>query len=60
MGDVRYTIEEHSENLFKCLRDLNVKTFPTFLIVINPELDRVSEDGFLLLTQLSELSDRCV
>ena len=55
MGDVRYTIEEHSENLIECLRNLNVKTFPTFIIVINPELDRVSEDRFLVLTQLSEL-----
>ena len=55
MGDVRYKFEEHSESLIKCLRDLNVKTFPTYLIVINPELDRVSEDRFLVLTQLSEL-----
>ena len=55
MGDGRYTINEHTENLIRCLSDLNVKMFLTFLIIINPDSDRVSEDRFLVLTQLSKL-----
>ena len=55
MGDTRFTIKEHSDNLIKCLSDLNVRTLPTFLIIINLEANRVSEDRFLVLTQLSEL-----
>ena len=55
MDDAEIDVANHCGNLVKCLENLDVKTFATFLILVNLELSRLSDDRCLLLTQLSEL-----
>ena len=55
MDDGNIKPKTHCDNLVKCMSDLNVKTFPTFLLVINLESDRFLDDGCSLLTKLSFL-----
>ena len=55
MDDTNIGPKTHCENLVKCLNDLNVKTFPTFLLVINLKSDRFLDDNCSLLTKLSFL-----
>ena len=55
MDDAEIDVAVHCGNLVKCLENLDVKTFATFLIVVNLELNRFSDDRCLLLTKLSEL-----
>ena len=52
-GNIKPTT--HCENLVKCMSNLNVKTFPTFLLVINLKSDRFLDDDCSLLTKLSFL-----
>ena len=52
-GNIKPTT--HCDNLVKCMSDLNVKTFPTFLLVIDLKSDRFLDDDCLLLTKLSFL-----
>ena len=55
MDDGGIEPKTHCNNLIKCMSDLNVKTFPTFLLVINLESDRFLDDDCSLLTKLSFL-----
>ena len=55
MDDTNIKPTTHCDNLVKCMSDLNVKTFPTFLLVIDLESDRFLDDGCSLLTKLSFL-----
>ena len=55
MDDTNIKPETHCDNLVKCMSDLNVKTFPTFLLVINLESYQFLDDGCSLLTKLSFL-----
>ena len=55
MDNTNIEHKTHCENLVKCMSDLNVKTFPTFLLVIDLESKRFLEDGCSLLTKLSFL-----
>ena len=55
MDDTNIEPTTHCDNLVKCMSDLNVKTFPTFLLVINLESDRFLDDRCSLLTKLSFL-----
>ena len=54
MDDAIFKLREHCDNLIKCMKEIHVKTFPTFLIVINLSLNHIVEDNCLLLAQLSE------
>ena len=55
MDDGNIEPKTHCNNLVKCMSDLNVKTFPTFLLVIDLESDRFLDDRCSLLTKLSFL-----
>ena len=55
MDNANIEPKTHCNNLIKCMSDLNVKTFPTFLLVINLESDRFLDDGCSLLSKLSFL-----
>ena len=55
MDDTNFEPTTHCNNLIKCMSDLNVKTFPTFLLVINLESERFLDDRCSLLTKLSFL-----
>ena len=55
MDDTNFEPTTHCNNLVKCMSDLNVKTFPTFLLVIDLESDRFLDDRCSLLTKLSFL-----
>eukprot|EP00800_Vazella_pourtalesii_P013989 TRINITY_DN3447_c0_g1_i2.p1 TRINITY_DN3447_c0_g1~~TRINITY_DN3447_c0_g1_i2.p1 ORF type:complete len:524 (-),score=79.35 TRINITY_DN3447_c0_g1_i2:74-1645(-) len=55
MDDTNIGPKTHCENLVKCLGDLNVKTFPTFLLIIKLTTDRFLDDNCSLLTKLSFL-----
>ena len=54
IDDTNFDIQDHCKNLIKCMLEVDVKTFPTFLIVINLLIDNLSDDSSLLLNQLSE------
>ena len=54
MDDGNFKIRHHCENLIKCMSEVHVRTFPTFLIVIDLTLNMLSADRVLLLSQLSE------
>ena len=55
MDDAEISLIHHCDNLVKCLEILDAKSFAAFLIVVNLNLNRLSDDRCLLLTQLSEL-----
>ena len=55
MDDINIEPKTHCNNLIKCMSNLNVKTFPTFLLVINLESDRFLDYRCSLLTKLSFL-----
>ena len=55
MDNVGIEPETHCNNLVECMSDLNVKTFPTFLLVINLDSDRFLADRCSLLSKLSFL-----
>ena len=55
MDDGNIEPKIHCSNLINCLSKSNVKTFPTFLLVINLESDRFMDDNCSLLTKLSFL-----
>ena len=55
MDDAEIRLIHHCDNLVKCLENLDAKSFAAFLIVVNLNLNRLSDDRCLLLTQLSEL-----
>ena len=54
MDGGNFKIRHHCDNLIKCMREVHVRTFPTFLIVIDLTEEILSEDHALLLNQLSE------
>ena len=53
MDDGNIVPKTHCSNLVNCLSKSNMKTFPTFLLVINLESDRFMDDDCSLLTKLS-------
>ena len=53
MGDASIEPKTHCSNLVSCLSKSNMKTFPTFLLVINLESDLFMDDNCSLLTKLS-------
>ena len=55
MDDMNIELKTHCDNLIKCMSDLNVKTFPTFLLVINLKSERFLADRCSLLNKLSFL-----
>ena len=55
MDDGNIEPKTHCNNLVECMSDLNVKTFPTFLLVIDLESDQFLDDLCSLLTKLSYL-----
>ena len=55
MDDASIEPKIHCSNLVNCLSKSNMKTFPTFLLVINLKSDRFMDDDCSLLTKLSFL-----
>ena len=55
MDDANIKPTTHCDNLVKCMSNLNVKTFPTFLLVIDLESDQFLDDLCSLLSKLSFL-----
>ena len=53
MDDASIGPKTHCSNLVSCLSESNMKTFPTFLLVIDLESDRFMDDNCSLLTKLS-------
>ena len=55
MDDASIEPKTHCSNLVSCLSKSSMKTFPTFLLVINLESNRFMDDNCSLLTKLSFL-----
>ena len=54
LDDSNFDVKKHCDHLIKCMSEVNVKTFPTFLIVIDLTLECLSDNRGLTFIQLSE------
>ena len=54
LDDSNFDAKKHCDHLIKCMSEVNVKTFPTFLIVIDLTAECLSDNRSLTFIQLSE------